>query len=113
MKITEITDIESLKKGHPHLNTVQKAYIVDDIYRVYIAQTEKYTHLRIRRLDDKPIHCFSDFQNIKNKFLGEETEAIEIYPKVSNYVNNSNTYHLFSWQGMEVPNLKQLYTYIK
>ncbi len=112
MKIAEIADIEALKANHPHLETVQKAYVVDDTYKVYIAQTGKYTHIRIRRLDDKPVHCFGDFQAIKNAFLGEETAAIEVYPKVSDYVDNSNTYHLFSWQGMEAPNLKELYKYI-
>lgn len=112
MKIFEIKDVESLKTGHPHLHTVQKAYIVDDTYRVYIAYTEKYTHIRIRRLDNQPIHCFSDFQAIKNEFLGKETEAIEVFPKVSNYIDNSNTYHLFSWPDMKVPNLKELYEYI-
>jgi hypothetical protein len=56
--------------------------------------------------------CFSDFQAIKNEFLGDEAEAIEVFPKVSNYIDNTNTYHLFSWQNMDVPNLKELYTYI-
>lgn len=112
MKVTEITDIESLKIDHPHLKTVQKAYVVDDTYKVYIAHTGKYTHLRIRRTDNQPIHSFSDFQAIKNRFLGEETEAIEVFPKVSNYVNNSNTYHLFSWSDMDIPNLKELYEYV-
>lgn len=112
MKIVEVADIEALKINHPHLDTVQKAYIVDDLYRVLIAYPGKYTHIRIRRLDDKPIHNFSDFQAIKNEFLGQEAEAIEIFPKMSNYVDNSNTYHLFSSEDMELPNLKELYTYI-
>ena len=75
MKISEISDIETLKKNHPHLKTVQKAYIVNDLYKVYIAHTGKYSHIRIRRIDDKPISSFSDFQAIKNEFLGEEAEA--------------------------------------
>ena len=111
MKINEITDIESLKINHPHLNTVQKAYVVDDIYKVYIAYTGKYTHVRIRRIDNQPIHSFVDFQSIKNEFLGSEVVAIEVFPKVSDYVDNSNTYHLFSWKDMEIPNLKELYKY--
>lgn len=111
MKIVNIQNIESLKTDHPHLNTVQEAYVVDDVYKVYIAYTGKYTHIRIRRIDNQPIHNFGDFQEIKNQFLGENAVAIEVYPKVSDYVNNSNTYHLFSWKGMEVPNLKELYEY--
>lgn len=112
MEIIEIENIEEIKVNHPHLFSVTKAYIVDNTYKIYIAKTGKYTHLRIRRIDDKPISVFQDFQAIKNQFLGEETEAIQVYPKVSNYVDNSNTYHLFSWEGMEVPNLKKMYSYI-
>lgn len=41
------------------------AYIVDNVYKVYIAKTGKYTHIRIRRIDDKPISNFKDFQAIK------------------------------------------------
>jgi len=112
MKIEKI-DAEIIKNGHPHLNTVTEAYIVDNLYKVYIAQTGKYKHLRIRRIDDLPVSSFSDMQNIKNQFLGPETEAIQVYPKVSNYINNSNTYHLFTWDGIETPNLKDMYSYIK
>ena len=112
MKI-ETLDLEALKREHPHLNTVTEAYIVDNFYKVYIAQTGKYKHLRIRRIDDLPISSFSDMQNIKNRFFGEEAEAIQVYPKVSNYINNTNTYHLFTWPGIEVPNLKDMYSYTK
>lgn len=112
MNIIEISDIDSLKINHPHLNTVKKAYVVNGVYNVYIAQTGIYTHIRIRRIDNQPISCFSDFQEIKNKFLGDEAEAVQVFPKKSNYVDNSNTYHLFSWDGIQVPNLKELYTYI-
>lgn len=112
MKI-EILDTEAIKKGHPHLSTVTEAYLVDDLYKVYIAQTGKYKHLRIRRIDDLPISVFSDMQNIKNKFFGAETEAIQVYPKVSNYINNTNTYHLFTWDEIETPNLKDMYRYIE
>lgn len=112
MEIIEIQNIEDIKLNHPHLYSVIQAYVVDHMYKVYIAKTGKYTHIRIRRIDDKPISDFKDFQAIKNQFLGEETEAIQVYPKVSNYIDNSNTYHLFSWEGMEVPNLKELYSYI-
>ena len=76
-----------------------------------IAKTGKYHHLRIRRLDNQPISDFVVFQKIKNEFLGDEVEAVQVFPKVSNYVDNSNTYHLFSWKEMSVPNLKEMYIY--
>ena len=112
MNIVPIKNIDELKVNHPNLDTVYKGFIVDDFYRVLIARTGKYKHLRIRRLDDKPVSSFSDMQNLKNHFLGKEVEGIQVFPKISNYVNNTNTYHIFSWDGMDLPNLKEMYKYI-
>ncbi len=70
MKIIEINNVEELKINHPYLDTVQKVYIGDDTYKVYIAQTNQYRHIRVRRLDDLPISSFSDLQSVKNRFLG-------------------------------------------
>ncbi|MBQ7949947.1 MAG: hypothetical protein IJ276_03125 [Alphaproteobacteria bacterium] len=111
MKVVQIPNLESVTKNHPHLGTVSDGWYVNDCYRVLLAQTGKYTHLRVRRLDDMPITCFSDMQDIKNHFLGPEVAAIQVFPRVSDYVNNSNTYHMFAWDGMEIPNLKELYQY--
>ena len=111
MKIAPLDNIEEIKSGHPHLETVVKGAIVDDLYRVLVAQTGKYLHIRIRRLDDLPITSFSDMQEIKNHFIGPEQVAIQVFPRVSDYVNNTNTYHLFSWKGIETPNLKEMYHY--
>jgi len=80
---------------------------------VLIANTKGVKHLRIRRLDDLPITEYSIFQQIKNYFLGEEVVAVQVFPKASDYIDNSNTYHLFSWEGIEVPNLKTMYQYNK
>ena len=101
------------KSIRPHLGTVKEAWNINNTYKVLVAKTKKYIHLRIRRLDDKPICEYMIFQNIKNVFLGEEVEAIQVFPKVSNYVDNTNTYHIFSWEGIETPNLKELYQYPK
>ena len=72
MNIVPITDVESVKDGHPHLNTVSGGWYVNDSYRVLLAQTGKYTHLRVRRLDDMPITSFSDMQDMKITFLGQK-----------------------------------------
>jgi len=96
---------------HPHLATVSEVWEVNKQYVVMIAKTGIYDHIRIRRKDNKAMTDYKIFQDIKNKFLGEEKVAVQIFPKVSNYVDNTNTYHVFSWEGIEVPNLKELYTY--
>jgi len=98
---------------HPHLVTVQEAWIVNGTFKVLIAITQGVKHLRIRRLDDMPVTEYGIFQKIKNHFLGEEVVAVQVFPKASDYIDNSNTYHLFSWGGIDVPNLKTMYKYNK
>ena len=111
MHIVKIENLDDIKLNHPHLETVTDGAIVDDLYRVLIAKTGKYIHVRIRRLDDLPITSFSDMQAIKNLFIGPECIAVQVFPRVSDYVDNTNTYHLFSWKDIDVPNLKEMYKY--
>jgi len=64
----------------------------------------KMTHLSIKRVDKAPIHDWRDLQAIKNFFLGEECEAIEVYPKESRRVDSANQYHLWGFpDGEQVP----------
>lgn len=116
------------KETHPHLKDVNNIQIVEEeivfdpdlnlpsifheLYMVLKSDLDKCTHIRIRRLDKQPIHNWEHIQKIKNHILGEETIAIEVYPKQSQLINGSNTYHLFTWSGIAVPDLKSLYTYI-
>lgn len=96
---------------YPHLATVKRCMVANETYRVYYAENGKYTHIRIIRLDKEPIMNFMDMQEIKNDLLGAEVEAIQVFPKESNMINGSNTYHMWSWEGLDTPNLKALYTY--
>ena len=98
-------------KTHPHLSTVREAFVINDKYSVLIAHTGKYTHLRVRRLDDRAIPNYQIFQQIKNKLLGENVCAVQVFPKVKDYIDNTNTYHLFTWAGMDCPNLAEMYEY--
>lgn len=101
---------------HPHLYRVDTAFIVNEKYLVYLNITgrdDELVHLRIRRLDDKPITNFAFLQEVKNKLLGENVVAIQVFPKTEDYIDNSNTYHLFVVQEFEAPNLKKLYFYRK
>lgn len=98
-------------KTHPHLKTVREAFVINDKYSVLIAYTGKITHLRVRRLDNKAIPNYKIFQQIKNRLLGENVIAVQVFPKVQDYIDNTNTYHLFTWAGIDVPNLKEMYEY--
>ena len=51
--------------------------------------------LSIKRYDRQAIHDWRHFQTIKNQVIGEEHDAIEIYPKESRLVDMANQYHLW------------------
>ncbi|MBF0554492.1 MAG: hypothetical protein HQK96_08070 [Nitrospirae bacterium] len=70
-----------------------------------------FRHLRIGRIDDQMIHCFMDMQEIKNDLWGVDTVAVEVYPAKADLKDRSNTYHLWTWNGIRVPNLMELYMY--
>ena len=76
----------------------------NSIYMVFVdRQTDladgelknKITHLSIKRKDKRPCNSWADFQAIKNELVGEEVDAVEVYPKESNLVNTANQYHLW------------------
>lgn len=56
-------------------------------------------HLNIRRRDGAPIHDWRHLQQIKNELMGEECEAVELYPAESRLVDTSNKYHLWCFPG--------------
>jgi hypothetical protein len=99
--------------SHPHLATVKEEYLINDEYRILIAETEEFLHIRIRRLDDKPITEYQLFQDIKNEFIGKDKVGVQVFPKVGDYIDNTNTYHIFHWMKNEprIPNLKEMYKY--
>lgn len=84
---------------------------VNDIYQVARREMSNgLVHINIRRRDGGPIlRDWRHFQQIKNEMLGEECEAVELYPAESRKVDASNKYHLWgyadpSWRfpiGME------------
>lgn len=58
-------------------------------------------HIMIRRLDRQAIHNWQHFQEIKNRFLGPECEAVEVYPRVSHLVDEKHHYHLWGFRSPE------------
>ena len=52
-------------------------------------------HLSIRRRNEKPLHEWPIIQGIKNKVVGEEFEAIELYPADSRIMDIGNVRHLW------------------
>ena len=52
---------------HPHLRFVTKCWqTTDGKYDILFDEVNGYKHLRVRRIDDQPIHNYMDLQEIKN-----------------------------------------------
>ena len=74
---------------------------VNNIYMVIINRKEwgdKWIHISIKRRDKEQINDparWQHFQWIKNQLVGEEHEALELYPAESRMVNSANQYHLW------------------
>lgn len=58
--------------------------------------------LSIKRHDKEAFHDWRIFQRIKNELVGEENEAVEIYPAESRKVDTANQYHLWVMKDPEV-----------
>ncbi len=72
----------------------QKIYI-NNAYQVILRDCGDIMHLSIKRLDQEAKRDWRHFQRIKNELVGEECEAVEIYPAESRKVDAANQYHLW------------------
>jgi len=59
--------------------------------------------LSIKGRANEPIRDWRDFQRIKNELVGEEDEAVELYPAESRLVDCANQYHLWCFPGYRFP----------
>lgn len=60
--------------------------------------------LSIKRNDRQTIHDWRELQLIKNLIMGEECEAVEIYPAESRLHDTANQYHLWCFApGFRLP----------
>lgn len=73
----------------------------NDAYTVIIRDEEtsdgfpEMLSLGIKRNDREAIHDWRELQKIKNMLIGEEHEAVELYPAESRLVDCANQYHLW------------------
>lgn len=72
---------------------------VNNLYQVNVEYLpDDMAHVTIRRLDKQPIHNWVHFQRIKNQVLGEDCEAVEIFPKERDLVDAKHHYHLWGYR---------------
>lgn len=87
-----------MSRNHPKMGIFQdETYVVEVKAHPYYDQ--KYYWLDIQRHDLQPICSWPDLQRIKNELIGPEHEAIMIYPKESQLVDEANHYHLFVFRS--------------
>ena len=111
MEYTRFCPSKINTETHPHLVHVTKCWeTTDGKYSILYDKVNGYEHLRVSRVDDKPIHNYMDLQEIKNDLFGDDVVAVEIYPRKSDFTDGSNTYHLWAW-AHRTPNLAEIYKY--
>lgn len=80
---------------------------LNSIYQVQVEWIEcpppfgHCAYLSIKTLDKSPRHDWRELQRIKTELIGEEVEAIELYPAESRVVDTANQYHLFCFPRLE------------
>lgn len=57
--------------------------------------------LSFKTIDKQPRHDWREMQRIKNELVGEEVEAVEVFPAESRLVDTSNQYHLWCFPYLE------------
>lgn len=104
-------NISSLNK-FPWLKNVSKYWLTENYDVLYEKIVDdlgrEVEHIMITQIDYGVVKSWMDMQEIKNYVLGEEAIAIEVFPSSEQLRNGSNTRHLWSWKGIEVPNLNAI-----
>lgn len=102
--------IEEVRKAYPLLTEAgaqelldrmshQCEYWVNDIYQVQVLRNDniKMAWINIRRRDGQAVlRDWRHFQAIKNQLIGNECEAVELYPAESRKQDTANRYHLYA-----------------
>jgi len=103
-KMAEWTKFEQVE-GHPNLTDVDEVWL-NNQFEIHLRfMDEKKGNFRGKNgfvwLQFKDIvtkearHDWREMQRIKNEIMGEEREAVEIFPAESRLVDTSNQFHLF------------------
>ena len=112
-----VREARKIIKSFPHF-TLEQAMMglrkdvyaeiyVNDIYQVAVYRNEdadslvhvpelkgRCTWLSIKRRDKRPVNNWQDMQTIKNRLVGVDCDAIQMFPAESRMVNTANQYHL-------------------
>ena len=87
------------KGNTPMDGAVRCEYWENALYSAYVHHFDESRMARVVigvcRADQTAVHDWRDLQWLKNDIVGEEWEAVEVYPSESCKVDPSNYYYLF------------------
>jgi len=94
------------KEAEHYHNDIYDVRLYKNLWQMPYANFKKYTDLvgdsmiwlSIKRKDKEPCRDWRDFMSIKNQLVGEEHEAVELFPKQSRVVDTANQYHLWCFK---------------
>jgi hypothetical protein len=114
VKLIECKPTRHEKEVFQHFKYADRCWKSSDgQFWVTLNHIKEFDHLKVRRADNMTMNDFNTLQAIKNIVLGKKTVAVQIFPKQADLVDGSNTYHLWTWDGIEAeaPNLKTMPRY--
>jgi hypothetical protein len=91
----------------------------NSIYQVEVSHQQHpppfghVVYLSIKTRDKQPRHDWRELQRIKNELVGEEVEAVELYPAESRLVDTSNQYHLYCFPELQFESQKFPFGYVE
>lgn len=95
---------DKTNEGREKLNSIGIGTLVklvgNSLYSVQMYKRGETYLLGIRRHDQAASCPWSHKQRIKNELLGEEYVAIEVFPKVSELIDQANMYWI--WTSIEI-----------
>ncbi len=85
-----------------------RVYVSDSGYTVFISDTIPFVsgwpemvHLSIKNRERSALLDWRDLQEIKNDLVGEENEAVQLFPAESRLVDEANQFHLWCLKDPE------------
>jgi hypothetical protein len=92
------TDEQAAKYDRDRRNFRRESYL-NNRYSVQISDVVTdwglVVHLWIRRHDGEMVRSWSDMQRIKNELVGPERIGIEVFPPISELVDEANLAHIW------------------
>lgn len=90
-----VSDVEAVYSDTANEYIVEKHIITNSC--------EFECRLAIKRSDKTAIRSWRILQDIKNSIVGDESVAVEVYPRESEVTDTANMYHLWVYKAGKAP----------